>query len=85
MNLQQVIADIENRSNRTLAAIERWVATEGRTLAISFEPGGWVVRLFEADAPVRQWQKPTLMDGLAHAAAYCQQADEQPALPGIEA
>lgn len=87
MNLQQVIADIENRNNRTLAAIERWVASAvdsgtERKMTVTYEWSEsftaflWVVQLAEDGQSTRTWWKPTLLDALAHAASYCQeQAD----------
>ena len=78
MNIGQVIGDIENRNNRMLAAIERWLAAEeNRRMVISFEVDGWLLQLFHAGAArdrviARDWHKPTLVDALAHAASYCQ-------------
>ncbi len=80
MNLRDVAKDIENQNNRTLAAIERWLAAdETRIMTVAFDTsvggrGGWQVRLsvrVDCDS-LREWHKPTMVDALAHAASYCQ-------------
>ncbi len=66
MNMREVIGDIENRNNRTLAAIERWLAVDSERMVTLHEAPD----ANERNVP-REWHKPTLVDALAHAAAYC--------------